>query len=191
MIFCGDAVYTFETLERMIIGGFHLDPVESISALKRIKMMAKAARRGDLPVARDGALAELEARTRLLRRLTAGGPGPHEAPGSRRDRHRQCPGHRPGHRGQARRGGRQGGRRGYRRSGRHGSRRPDPGRLRGDRGRVRPGPGHVAHRADRGRIRHARHPRQQRRHRALHDLGRHRLHRSGAGSWPSTSTACS
>ena len=41
MIFCGDAAYTFETLERMIVGGFHLDPVESISALKRIKQMAK------------------------------------------------------------------------------------------------------------------------------------------------------
>ncbi len=25
----------------MIIGGFHLDPVESISAIKRIKMMAR------------------------------------------------------------------------------------------------------------------------------------------------------
>jgi 4-pyridoxolactonase len=41
MIFCGDACYTFETLERMIVGGFHLDPVASISALKRIKTMAK------------------------------------------------------------------------------------------------------------------------------------------------------
>ena len=41
MIFCGDAAYTFETLDRMIVGGFHLDPVESISALKRIKQMAR------------------------------------------------------------------------------------------------------------------------------------------------------
>jgi 4-pyridoxolactonase len=41
MIFCGDACYTFETLERMIVGGFHLDPVDSISSLKRIKSMAK------------------------------------------------------------------------------------------------------------------------------------------------------
>ena len=41
MIFCGDAVYTQETLDRMIIGGFHLDPVDSISAIKRIKQMAK------------------------------------------------------------------------------------------------------------------------------------------------------
>lgn len=41
MIFPGDAAYTFETLERMIVGGFHLDPVASISALKRIKSMAK------------------------------------------------------------------------------------------------------------------------------------------------------
>ena len=41
MIFTGDAAYTYETLERMIIGGFHLDPVDCISALKRIKSMAR------------------------------------------------------------------------------------------------------------------------------------------------------
>jgi len=41
MIFPGDAAYTFETLERMIVGGFHLDPIDSISALKRIKQFAK------------------------------------------------------------------------------------------------------------------------------------------------------
>jgi 4-pyridoxolactonase len=41
MIFAGDAAYTQETLDRMIIGGFHLDPTESISALKRIKAVAK------------------------------------------------------------------------------------------------------------------------------------------------------
>jgi 4-pyridoxolactonase len=41
MIFAGDAAYTHETLDRMIIGGFHLDPVDSIAALKRIKAMAK------------------------------------------------------------------------------------------------------------------------------------------------------
>ncbi len=41
MIFAGDAAYTYETLDRMIIGGFHLDPIGSISALKRIKAVAK------------------------------------------------------------------------------------------------------------------------------------------------------
>jgi 4-pyridoxolactonase len=41
MIFAGDAAYTNETLERMIIGGFHLDPTDSISALKRIKAEAR------------------------------------------------------------------------------------------------------------------------------------------------------
>jgi len=41
MIFTGDAAYSYETLERMIIGGFHLDPVDCISALKRIKSMAR------------------------------------------------------------------------------------------------------------------------------------------------------
>jgi 4-pyridoxolactonase len=41
MIFCGDAVYTRETLDREIIGGFHLDPVQSIEAIRRIKEMAR------------------------------------------------------------------------------------------------------------------------------------------------------
>ncbi len=41
MLFAGDAAYSNETLDRMIIGGFHFDPVDSISALKRIKAMAK------------------------------------------------------------------------------------------------------------------------------------------------------
>lgn len=41
MIFAGDAAYTNETLERMIVGGFHFNPVDSISALKRIKAVAR------------------------------------------------------------------------------------------------------------------------------------------------------
>ena len=41
MIFAGDAAYTYETLDRMIIGGFHLDPVASVSALRRIKATAR------------------------------------------------------------------------------------------------------------------------------------------------------
>jgi 4-pyridoxolactonase len=41
MIFAGDAVYTQETLDREIIGGFHLDPVKSIEAIRRIKEMAR------------------------------------------------------------------------------------------------------------------------------------------------------
>jgi 4-pyridoxolactonase len=41
MIFAGDAVYTFETLEREIIGGFHLDPTASIDSIRRLKRLAK------------------------------------------------------------------------------------------------------------------------------------------------------
>lgn len=41
MIFTGDAVYTQETLDKEIIGGFHLDPVKSIEAIRRIKEMAR------------------------------------------------------------------------------------------------------------------------------------------------------
>ena len=41
MIFAGDAVYTQETLDKEIIGGFHLDPVDSVAAIKRIKEMAR------------------------------------------------------------------------------------------------------------------------------------------------------
>ena len=69
MIFAGDAVYTQETLDKEIIGGFHLDPAQSVEAIRRIKEMARAARRGHLPVARDGDLGDLEARPRVLRGL--------------------------------------------------------------------------------------------------------------------------
>ena len=41
MIFAGDAVYTFETLEREIIAGFHLDPTASIDSIRRLKQLAK------------------------------------------------------------------------------------------------------------------------------------------------------
>jgi len=41
MIFAGDAAYSQETLDREIIGGFHLDPVKSIEAIRRIKEMAR------------------------------------------------------------------------------------------------------------------------------------------------------
>ena len=41
MIFAGDAVYTFETLEREIIGGFHLDPTASVDSIRRLKRLAK------------------------------------------------------------------------------------------------------------------------------------------------------
>ena len=51
----------------MIIGGFHLDPVESISAIKRIKMMAREYDAEIFPSHDMDALADLEARTRFLR----------------------------------------------------------------------------------------------------------------------------
>lgn len=41
MIFAGDAAYSQETLDKEIIGGFHLDPVKSVEAVRRIKEMAR------------------------------------------------------------------------------------------------------------------------------------------------------
>lgn len=41
MIFAGDAAYTFENLEREIVGGFHLDPTASVESLRRLKRLAK------------------------------------------------------------------------------------------------------------------------------------------------------
>jgi len=41
MIFAGDAAYTFENLEREIVGGFHLDPTASIESIRRLKLLAK------------------------------------------------------------------------------------------------------------------------------------------------------
>ena len=114
MIFCGDACYTFETLERMIIGGFHLDPVKSISALKRIKPMAKEHDAEIFPSHDMEPWHRLEARPGVLRRLIRRS-AQHEAPGPGGDRHRQRAGHRQGDRGQARRAeGASGGRRGRR-----------------------------------------------------------------------------
>ena len=33
--FAGDAAYTYENLERLIVGGFHLDPTASVESLRR------------------------------------------------------------------------------------------------------------------------------------------------------------
>lgn len=41
MIFAGDAAYTFENLEREIVGGFHLDPTASVESIRRLKLLAK------------------------------------------------------------------------------------------------------------------------------------------------------
>lgn len=41
MLFAGDAAYSFENLEREIIGGFHLDPSASVDSLRRLKRVAK------------------------------------------------------------------------------------------------------------------------------------------------------
>lgn len=43
MIFAGDAAYTYENLEREIVGGFHLDPTASVESLRRLKRLAKDA----------------------------------------------------------------------------------------------------------------------------------------------------
>ena len=41
MIFAGDAAYTYENLERLIVGGFHLDPTASVESLRRLKRLAR------------------------------------------------------------------------------------------------------------------------------------------------------
>jgi len=41
MLFAGDAAYTFENLERDIVGGFHLDPTASVDSIRRLKRLAK------------------------------------------------------------------------------------------------------------------------------------------------------
>ncbi len=42
MIFAGDAAYTHENLERLIVGGFHLDPTAAVESLRRLKRLARA-----------------------------------------------------------------------------------------------------------------------------------------------------
>jgi 4-pyridoxolactonase len=44
MLFAGDAAYTFENLNREIVGGFHLDPTESVNSIRRLKRLAKTHR---------------------------------------------------------------------------------------------------------------------------------------------------
>jgi 4-pyridoxolactonase len=41
MIFAGDACYTHENLEKEIIGGFHLNPVDAVRSIKRLKQLSK------------------------------------------------------------------------------------------------------------------------------------------------------
>jgi 4-pyridoxolactonase len=40
LLFCGDASYTAGNLERTIVSGFHLDPVESVRSLRRLQRLA-------------------------------------------------------------------------------------------------------------------------------------------------------
>jgi 4-pyridoxolactonase len=41
MLFCGDAAYSHENLQREIIAGFHLDPTESVLSIRRLKRLAR------------------------------------------------------------------------------------------------------------------------------------------------------
>lgn len=41
MLFAGDAAYTKRTLDDEIIGGFHLDPTDSIDSIRRLKYLQK------------------------------------------------------------------------------------------------------------------------------------------------------
>jgi 4-pyridoxolactonase len=40
MLFTGDAAYSQQNLDRMIISSFHLDPVESYKSMQRLKDLA-------------------------------------------------------------------------------------------------------------------------------------------------------
>jgi 4-pyridoxolactonase len=42
MIFAGDAAYTYENLERQIVGGFHLDPTAAVESLRRLSWLARS-----------------------------------------------------------------------------------------------------------------------------------------------------
>ncbi|TPW77418.1 4-pyridoxolactonase [Schumannella soli] len=41
MLFAGDAAYTHATLEKEIIGGFHLDPTDSVASIRRLNYLAR------------------------------------------------------------------------------------------------------------------------------------------------------
>lgn len=41
LLFCGDATYTRGNLERTVISGFHLDPVESVRSIRRLQRLAR------------------------------------------------------------------------------------------------------------------------------------------------------
>jgi len=41
MLFAGDAAYTYENIERQIVGGFHLDTVASVDSIRRLKYLAR------------------------------------------------------------------------------------------------------------------------------------------------------
>ena len=41
MLFTGDAIYTRQSLERMVIAGFHLDPVASLDSMRRLAALAE------------------------------------------------------------------------------------------------------------------------------------------------------
>lgn len=41
MLFCGDAAYTHTTLEKEWIAGFHLDPIQSVQAIRRLNYLAR------------------------------------------------------------------------------------------------------------------------------------------------------
>jgi 4-pyridoxolactonase len=47
MIFAGDAAYTYENIERTIVGGFHLDPVAAVDSIRRLRRLA-ATRHGQI-----------------------------------------------------------------------------------------------------------------------------------------------
>jgi 4-pyridoxolactonase len=41
MLFTGDACYTKENMDKMVIASFHLDPVASLASMRRLKELAE------------------------------------------------------------------------------------------------------------------------------------------------------
>ena len=42
MIFAGDAAYTYENIERQIVGGFHLDPTAAVESIRRLTRLSRS-----------------------------------------------------------------------------------------------------------------------------------------------------
>ena len=63
MLFAGDAIYTRQSQEKIIVSGFHFDPVASVASMRRLAALADeheaelffSPRRGIVPGMAEGA----------------------------------------------------------------------------------------------------------------------------------------